>query len=137
MKMQKKYIIGISVLVLLCIILVIWHCLRPAGMDKDELKDSDYITGTSDKFEDAPDEFAEEDEVGESNSSDSAINDTNNNIKNETNSGAGSSNKNDNTTDSSGNNTPDTEQDKDNNVDTEDDKKDDSHEQDEGWSPFY
>lgn len=66
--MKRKYAIGIGVLVvLLCLVLTMcgiknW-LQRP---DKDELKDSDYITGTSDKFDDIVEDSGEEEKSDES-----------------------------------------------------------------------
>ena len=55
--MKRKYVIGISVLVvLLCLGLTMCAIFKSSETDKDELKDSDYITGTSDKFDDFPED---------------------------------------------------------------------------------
>ena len=109
--MKRKYVIGISVLVvLLCLGLTMCAIFKSSETDKDELKDSDYITGTSDKFDDFSEDSDEEDEVVGSDSSDNAVSNTDNSTNSETSAGSDGSDKNNNTTDSSGNNIP--EQDK-------------------------
>lgn len=60
--MKKKYII-VSAILLAVLCLVIAICGLHKGLndtDKDELKDSEYITGTSDKFDDTVDDSEEE-----------------------------------------------------------------------------
>ena len=126
--MKKKYIIGIIVLIAaLCVGLTMcgiknW-LQRP---DKDELKDSEYITGTSDKFDDTVDDSEEE-------PSDESYADKND-IPN-------GSDKDNNSSDvTAGNSNSDVEEkqpESENENNKEEDNKEEVNKEDEGWTGFY
>lgn len=63
MRVKRKYYIGAVVLLLLCSFAIMCSDFKSTDLDEDELQDSDYITGMSDKFEDTPEESTEVDEV--------------------------------------------------------------------------
>lgn len=116
--MKRFFIVGIVTLfVLFCFGLFVRSMIdKSKTSDKDELRDSEYVTGTSDKFEDGYGGNSEKE--------------SHNSNKNENNDNVGITND--------GNtNGVTVEQDKEDNKDNNKDEESDGHKEDEEWSPFY
>ena len=128
MKKKRYYAVGIVLLVMLLSIGLVM-CKKNYNLseqDKDELKDSDYITGTSDKFDDTVDDSEEE-------PSDESHADKND-IPN-------GSDKDNNSSDvTAGNSNSDVEEkqpESENENNKDEDKKEEASKEDEGWTGFY
>ncbi len=127
MKLQKKYFISIGALiVLLCLIFVMWSVLKPGETDKDELQDSDYITGTSDKFDDTAEDNGEAEQSDEPSANQNVITD-----------GSGEDSNSSNVTTGNSNSAEDGQQSESKNDDNKEDNKEEVSKEDEGWTGFY
>lgn len=147
--MKRKYIIGIIVLIAtLCLGLTmcgIKNWLQRS--DKDELKDSEYVTGSSDKFDDTDaDTNLPFDDSEEGNASPDAGDSKESNADKMTDSVNSTTNDaDDKKTENSDGNSNSTEEDKqpesekeDNKEDSkEEDEKEEVNKEDEGWTGFY
>ena len=128
MKKKRYYAIGIVLLIVFLSVGLVM-CKKNnnlSGQDKDELKDSDYITGTSDKFDDTVDD-SEEEPSDESHAD-----------KNDIPNGSDKDNNSSNVT--TGNSNSDVEEkqpESENENNKEEDNKEEVNKEDDDWTGFY